>query len=184
MSLPPADHQYIRCGCAALTGPYGTLLSPGYPSYITKINCTWHVEVEPHQVRGLPKTSRPGPRLIINTVFPGVGISIIKIRGSWHRLVFIMGIPILVRLHLYIKTGLRLSGPIFSEKAQAVYGQSQSRLRQWSGLWLAEHSLSLLRERDRKRTQDPNYSPPMLVQSKNYAFITYKKNPKWAIMFI
>ena len=32
------------------------------------------------------------------------GISIKKIRRSWDRLIFIMGVPILVRRHLYIKT--------------------------------------------------------------------------------
>ena len=32
----------------------------------------------------------------------------------------------------------------YLEKAQAVLGQSQDRLLQWPGLWLAEHNLSLL----------------------------------------
>ena len=45
-----------------------------------------------------------GLRLNIKTVFPGMGVSIINIRRSWDRLIFIMGIPILVRLHLYIET--------------------------------------------------------------------------------
>ena len=33
------------------------------------------------------------------------GITIIKIRRSWDSLIFITGIPILLRLHLYIETG-------------------------------------------------------------------------------
>ena len=33
-----------------------------------------------------------------------MGIPIIKIRRSWDRLIFIMGIPLLVRWHLYIET--------------------------------------------------------------------------------
>ena len=46
----------------------------------------------------------PGPCLIINTVFPGMGIPMLKIRRSRDRLIFNMGIPILVRRHLYIET--------------------------------------------------------------------------------
>ena len=45
----------------------------------------------------------PGPRLNVNPVFPGVGIAITKIRRSWDCLIFIMGIPILVRRHRYIE---------------------------------------------------------------------------------
>ena len=40
-----------------------------------------------------------------------------------------------------------------SEYAHAVLGQSQGRSLQWPGLWLAEHSLSLLRASDRKQAQ-------------------------------
>ena len=47
----------------------------------------------------------PRSRLNINKFFPGVGISIIKIRQSSDRLIFIMGILILVRRHIYIETG-------------------------------------------------------------------------------
>ena len=47
---------------------------------------------------------RPGPRPNIRTIFPGMGISIIKIRRSWDRLIFIMGIPMLVKRHLYTET--------------------------------------------------------------------------------
>ena len=48
---------------------------------------------------------RPGPRLNIKTVFWGVGISIIKIRRALDSLIFTMGIPMLVRRHIYIETG-------------------------------------------------------------------------------
>ena len=43
-----------------------------------------------------------GPRLKIKKVFPSIGISMIKTRLSWDRLIFIMGTLILVRQHLYI----------------------------------------------------------------------------------
>ena len=43
----------------------------------------------------------PGTYLDIQTVFPGMGISIIKIRWSHDRLIFTMGIPILVRWYNY-----------------------------------------------------------------------------------
>ena len=46
----------------------------------------------------------PGPRLNIKTVFPRYGIHMLKIRRSRDRLIFNMGIPILVRRHLYIET--------------------------------------------------------------------------------
>ena len=45
-----------------------------------------------------------GPCLNIKTVFPRYGDSMLKIRRSRDRLIFNMGIPILVRRHLYIET--------------------------------------------------------------------------------
>ena len=44
-----------------------------------------------------------------NPVFPGMGIPMLKIRWSRDRLIFNMGIPILVRQHLYIETSHGLS---------------------------------------------------------------------------
>ena len=43
-------------------------------------------------------------RLNIKAVFPSVVISIIKVRQSWERLIFTMGITKLVRQHMYVKT--------------------------------------------------------------------------------
>ena len=40
----------------------------------------------------------------IKTIFPCMRISMLKIRLSWDHLIFIMGILILMRQHLYIKT--------------------------------------------------------------------------------
>ena len=54
----------------------------------------------------------PGPRFNIKTVFPSYGISILKIRRSRDRLIFNMGIPILVRGHLYIEMASRLSSEV------------------------------------------------------------------------
>ena len=48
---------------------------------------------------------RSGPRLNIKTVFPRYGMPMLKIRRWLDYLVFNMGIPILVRLYLYIDTG-------------------------------------------------------------------------------
>ena len=56
--------------------------------------------------------SQPGARLNIKTVFPGTGFSIIKVRRSSDRLIFIMEIPILVRYRLYIETTLRLASSV------------------------------------------------------------------------
>ena len=49
-------------------------------------------------------------RLNIKMVFSGMAIFIIKIRRSWDRLIFIMGIPILVRRHLLYWDGRLVSG--------------------------------------------------------------------------
>ena len=46
----------------------------------------------------------PGSRLNIKTVFPGMGIPMLKITRSRDRPIFNMGIPLLVRRHLYIET--------------------------------------------------------------------------------
>ena len=43
-------------------------------------------------------------RFDIMTTFPGMGIPMFKIRQSWNCLIFNMGIPILVRQHLYTET--------------------------------------------------------------------------------
>ena len=43
------------------------------------------------------------PYLNIKAVFTDMGIVMIKIRRTWDRLIFIMGIPILVKQHLYIE---------------------------------------------------------------------------------
>ena len=47
------------------------------------------------------KDRTPVPHLNIRTTFPGIEISIIKIRWLWDRLIFIKGIQILIRLCLY-----------------------------------------------------------------------------------
>ena len=61
-------------------------------------NRTWHV-----QDRQLPAVEGIGwgvswARLNIKTVFPDMGIPMLKIRGSWDHLIFNMEIPILVIL--------------------------------------------------------------------------------------
>ena len=54
---------------------------------------------------GRDEPQSPGTlRVNIKTVFPRYGIPMIKIRQSRDRLIFSMGIPILVRQHFYIET--------------------------------------------------------------------------------
>ena len=48
-------------------------------------------------------SSTPGPSLNIKTIFPGMGIPMLKIRRSRDRLIFNMVIPTPVRWHLYIE---------------------------------------------------------------------------------
>ena len=49
----------------------------------------------------------PGNPFSIQTSFPGIGIPNINIRRSWHRLIFIMRIFVLVRRYIYIETASR-----------------------------------------------------------------------------
>ena len=56
----------------------------------------------------LMDAAQPGPRLNIKTAFPRYGDSHLKIRRSRDRLIFNMGIPILVRRHLYFETDHRI----------------------------------------------------------------------------
>ena len=46
----------------------------------------------------------PGPVSIYRLCFPGMGIPMLKIRRLWDRLLFNMGIPMLVRQYLCIET--------------------------------------------------------------------------------
>ena len=46
---------------------------------------------------------QPGTHFNIKTVIPGMRIPILKIRRSRDHLIFNMGIPLLVRQHLYIE---------------------------------------------------------------------------------
>ena len=43
-------------------------------------------------------------RVYIKTFFPGMGIPILKIRWLQNRLIFNMGIPILIKCHLYLES--------------------------------------------------------------------------------
>ena len=56
------------------------------------------------------------------TIFPGMRIPMLKIRRSWGRLIFQMGIPILVRRYLFIEAALsnlvcRRTDPVHSQLA-------------------------------------------------------------------
>ena len=56
-------------------------------------NAVWHPGSGPTYVQIMTDyTMEPGHRVTIKTVSPGAGISIIKIRRSWDRLIFIMEI--------------------------------------------------------------------------------------------
>ena len=60
----------------------------------------------------------------------GIGASIIKIRRSHDRLIFIMGIPILITRHLYIETGPRFR----SLKQGTGINKSNTHIAQGNGL--------------------------------------------------
>ena len=63
----------------------------------------------------------PVPRLNIKTIFPGMGIPMLKIRQSQTHVIFNMGIPILVSRYLYIETGPWETEPYFNRKTVYMY---------------------------------------------------------------
>ena len=65
-----------------------------------------------------------GPCLNIKTIFPGMGIPMLKIRQSWDRLIFNMGIPILVRWHLYLTRPPDLHNGISYLDSEALWHQT------------------------------------------------------------
>ena len=69
--------------------------------------------------------SRLGPVSIWRPSFPGMGIHMLKIKPSWDRLIFNMGIPTLVKRYLCIETDPALNGILF----QRHYGAC-------TGMWL------------------------------------------------
>ena len=61
-----------------------------------------YVSLALSEVRGWGVTW-PGLCFSMKTVFPSIGICIMKIKQMWDHLVFIMGIPTLVRWHFYLE---------------------------------------------------------------------------------
>ena len=64
----------------------------------------WHWWPSYSLISSYVKQSWPEPPVNRNAVFPSMGIFIVKIWWSHDRLIFIMGIPILVRRQYYIET--------------------------------------------------------------------------------
>ena len=99
--------EYILATCYSMwmltfISPYGT--TSGIPQSYVKISTGRMMTISrfcisPDQHLGLVSISRPS--------FSGMGIPMLKIRRSRHRLIFNMGIPILVRWHLYSETAPR-----------------------------------------------------------------------------
>ena len=72
-----------------------------YPRLLTAVYSCLSLAVNPHLRQS---AGRPGPSLNIKIVFSRYGIPMLKIRRSRDRLIFNMGIHILIRPHLYIET--------------------------------------------------------------------------------
>ena len=62
------------------------------------------VDVLPHGTLRYTWAEYRSGQWMLGPIFPGIGFPIIKIRRSWDRLIFIKGIPILVRQRLPIET--------------------------------------------------------------------------------
>ena len=102
-NIEQTDVRYVN-SLTPSDNPYG-ILELGhhwFRQWLTIIHATTWFNAE------LSSIWLPGPRLNIKMVFPGMGMSMIKIRQSWDSLIFVMGIPILVRTHLYIETAPRI----------------------------------------------------------------------------
>ena len=86
---------WIRCSSQMPRLPLGLLSGKrnGAPNCVSVISVRW----VSHWALSI---WRPG-------IFPGIGISVIKIRWSLDRLIFIMGIPAQVRWHLCIEMFIR-----------------------------------------------------------------------------
>ena len=88
------------------------------------------------------KHSTPVSHFNMKTIFPGMGIFMLKIKQAWDCLIFNMVIPILVRWHFYIETA-----PIFPfnmTTALLSMGISIIRKRQmWvDHRWYSQNSIS------------------------------------------
>ena len=92
----------------------------------------WHLL--PTQACGPSVNSRPGPRFNTKLAFPRYGIPMLKIKRSPNCLTFNMGIPILVRRHLYIETAPRWRAVMWVTPDQGgvlFYSQLVWRYRNW-----------------------------------------------------
>ena len=86
--------------------------------------------VGPHPL--MNRSWQPRGHFNIKTVFPGIGIPIIKIRRSWDRLIFIMRIPILVTWHFCTATAPRHSWlPVNSRYVGAVVRDARPVVASW-----------------------------------------------------
>ena len=75
-----------------------------------------------------------GHRFNIKTIFPGITISIIKIRRLWDHLFCIMGIRILVERHLYIE-----SVPVNSASTAKHNKLAITNYRWMTNTWNVQH---------------------------------------------
>ena len=67
-----------------------------------------------------------------NPIFPSLGISIVKMRRSWDRLIFIMGIPIRVRRR--VKTvSLYWNGPLITYLFEIIVSYLYEDHPEWLG---------------------------------------------------
>ena len=91
--MPPRSSQCHQFGFAYKKIRKNTTFDAALSEMI--LNNFWHKGECPHLFHGQDNHQRPGPYLIIKTVFHGIGMSIIKIRQSLLCFIFIIGISIL-----------------------------------------------------------------------------------------
>ena len=138
MSLDFADDQstlvQVMAWCRQATSHY---LSQCWPRSLSPYGVTRPQWVKTHTFHNLP-----GPCLNIKIVFPGMVISIIKVRWSWDSCIFKMGVPIPVRKHLLYWDSPQV--PSLQNQAVKDYlpwglsVQASYRCR-WTWLMMSEH---------------------------------------------
>ena len=102
--------QVIRKGWLALHNI--SVLKGGSKEFwfiLTSEHFMWFKDEDVSSWGHFPHWMNSGPCLDIKTILLGMGIPMLKIRRSHDRLIFNMGIPILVKQYLYIETAQRVS---------------------------------------------------------------------------
>ena len=108
-NIKMSSYQYKKSHCGDKTVIRSSYLHNGI-SYTGKMSSLYWIRAQSPVIDTL---ATPELCLNVKMVFPGMKISVIKIRGLWECFIFIMGINIRVRqqLHIQMTPGVFLHNP-------------------------------------------------------------------------